>query len=239
MNKIFQFFFEKKRYLNEKIKQSKLVSIVPKTPNELQEQVNENFLEAVKLGHLEKVVYYLTSRTLAFRADIHYGNDEALSIASQYGHAYIVKYLLINPLLSEHADIHAEKEKALKKAIENNHLNIVEMLLTDEDIINKSYLHVEHEAALRLAIKANNEKIINFFLYSKTLSTHPNVYINDGIIFKETIKFENWLALELLCEYANKENLQQLREKNIFKNSVKATQIVDSSLVKKSLEITD
>lgn len=99
-----------------------------------QHEINAEFLEACKNGHLVIVKYLTTSPELTVHANIDCNFSEGFRWACHYGHLEVVMYLLTSPEIVEagyqHADIHAENELGLLWACTTGNLEIVKYLLT-------------------------------------------------------------------------------------------------------------
>ena len=105
-----------------------------------QEELNAQFIDACKNGHLELVKYLLTSPELKEQADIHGQDDEGFIWACRCGHLEIVKYLLTSAELTELVDIHARNDEGFRSACAQGHLEVVKCLIIDMNIDKTTHI---------------------------------------------------------------------------------------------------
>ena len=98
------------------------------------EELNNQFINACRDGHLEVVKYLLTSPKLKKHANIHEEKDSGFRWACEKGRLEVVKYLLTSAELTEHADIHAINDLGFIWACEKGHLEVVKCLIIDMNI---------------------------------------------------------------------------------------------------------
>lgn len=97
--------------------------------------INKSFEFACRHGHLDIVIFLIS-----YNANIHYGNNLPLIIASINGHHEIVKLLVLR-----NANILDQNIGALYGAYNHGHLNIVKYLLdhiSDHSIIDDKKLEI-------------------------------------------------------------------------------------------------
>ena len=110
-----------------------------------QEELNDQFIDACKNGHLEIVKYLITSPELKEYADIHAQNDWGFIWACRNGHLELVKCLII--------DMNIDKTNYIEKYLNENKDNKTAQQATE--LFNTRDLH--HQ--LNENIKDNKEKV--------------------------------------------------------------------------------
>lgn len=102
-----------------------------KFKNLSQADLNEEFINACKLGQQDVVSYLLTSNEIALNADISADRNQGLINACLYDRLEIMRFLLKSPLLAIHADIHVSDEIIFKSACIQGRDSIVEFLINE------------------------------------------------------------------------------------------------------------
>lgn len=99
-----------------------------------QEDLNEEFIQACKLGDIDVITYLLTSTELPINAEINYQNNQGLINACLYNQLETMRFLLKSPLLSEHSDMHVSNEIVFKSACIQGRDSIVDFLINEMKI---------------------------------------------------------------------------------------------------------
>jgi len=141
-----------------------------------QRQLDEELIEACKVGDLEKIKYLLTSADIDDRANINPQTwHTPLGEACWNGHLEIVKFLLTSPDLKVHADMFDSDSRSLVYAAYNGHLDIVKYLLTSSDL--EQYINInerEEDRVLDTACSNNHLKIVRFLMESTEMNQIPD-----------------------------------------------------------------
>jgi ankyrin repeat protein len=123
-----------------------------------QDDLDEEFIQACKLGDLNAVTYLLTSKELPINADISAQRNQGIISACLYDQLEIIRFLLTSPLLSEHSDVHVNNEIVFKSACIQGRDSIVaflinEMQIPQNDEINDYFKTWPHPYAEKLFLQ--------------------------------------------------------------------------------------
>lgn len=160
-------------------------------PNDPQEKINQEFLEACTKGNLEKVSHLLTSQEIPLKADIHYQDDDGFTRACEYGHIHIVKYLLTSPELKEHIDIASYNYLGFVVACENNNLELVKYLMSGVTLSKKVDVEAYSGFAFMEIGKRGHLDLVKY-IFSESPARH---YIQEeswGICFSNACKYKSY-----------------------------------------------
>ncbi len=135
-----------------------------KFKNYSQEELNNTFIKACKIGNLSMVRYLLTSPELKQHADIHAIEDSGFQWACEKGHLHIVQYLLTSPELTEYADMHSWSDVCFRVACANNHLKIVKYLLTSPELKSHANIHAMNDGGFLWACEQDCLDVIPYLL---------------------------------------------------------------------------
>jgi ankyrin repeat protein len=161
------------------------------------DEANHEFHVACIKGNLDLVKYLLTSNELENNADIHFENDECISLACRYGNLEVLKYLLTSPDLKSHANPHSQSSDAFRWACKNGHLNIIKYFLFDPSINDKFQLQKYSYEAIIRGIYYDKIEVVDYIL-------------NSTEIHHQNINYDKERILEAACECGRLDILKYL-----------------------------
>ena len=185
-----------------------------------QKQLNDVFINSCARGHLEIVIYLLTSADLKEHANIHADNDEGFRLACANEHLEIVKYLLTSADLKEHADIHAYNDYGFRLACENGHLEIVKYLLTSAELTEHADIHAENDLGFRSACYQGHLEVVKYLIIDMNIdkTNYIETYLNknkDNKYVQHAIELFNTRDLHHQLNENIKDNKENVKKMKI------------------------
>jgi ankyrin repeat protein len=179
-----------------------------------QADVNEEFMEATRIGNFEKIKYLLTSPELKVHADIAHNEYNGFINACGLGDLKIISYLLTSPDLKKKADIHAKDDSGLYWAARMGNFNVVKYLLTSHELKKHACISVGINSCFETACENNHKEIIMFFLESKEMNNKLSQAFMDACKY-EKFDIAEFIIFELGLKKNQKIN-DYLKEKNLL-----------------------
>lgn len=102
--------------------------------NHSQDDINQEFIVACRIGDLEAVDYFLTSSEIPFNAEINMPEKNgfvALSVACSRNRVDVVKFLANSSKLKQKANLHIQDDAAFNSAIIAENLEIINFFIFD------------------------------------------------------------------------------------------------------------
>lgn len=166
-----------------------------------QHQLDAAFKYHSENGELEIVKYLLTSPDLKNNANIHAGDDAALSSACLKGRLDVVEYLLTSPNLKEHANLEAYGSRPFVWACIGKQFAVVDYLMNSPDLKQ----HPTKEAI--------SKGFIAVFDNSSQLDMVRHLIVDANIEMTNSIKLHLWTNRES-SKYAEVKSMFDTRDFN-------------------------